>query len=143
MRTIGSMTESTLFDAFSQRMNEICDDMQVPERGRQSALGQTFGVSQKGARKWLEGEAFPRWEHLVAITEWANVTVDWLVGGRGPKRLESLYPSESIARTVDVMRQLNPDQQALITRLADQVAQSTKETVENRKEIRHRDGTND
>ncbi|MFJ9531238.1 hypothetical protein [Herbaspirillum sp. NPDC101396] len=143
VRTIGSMTDSTLLNEFARRMNEICGDMQLPERGRQTALGQIFKVSQKGARKWLEGEAFPRWEHIVAITEWADVTVDWLVAGRGPKRLTTLYPSESIARTVEVMKQLDPEQQALVTRLADQVAQSKKDDITEKRKAFPRDGTND
>lgn len=78
-------------DAFAKRFNELCDDMGVPPKGenRQTKVGKLFGVSQKGARKWLEGEGFPTYRKLIAIAKWGEVNFEWLATGRGPKRSES------------------------------------------------------
>ncbi len=72
--------------AFSARLNKILDLAGVPEsgKGRQGALAKTFNVSDKGARKWIVGEAVPRYEMLKKITEKykkTGVTVEWLLSG--------------------------------------------------------------
>lgn len=107
-------------------MHEICNDMKLPVHGRQSELAKVFKVSQKGARKWLEAESFPRWEHIIRITEWAGVTVEWLMSGRGPKTIDQLYPTRAIAHVAEIMQAMEPQQQYLVARLADQVAQPEK-----------------
>ena len=119
--TISSMEENEELIAFSRRMHEICDDMKLPRHGRQSELAKIFGISQKGARKWLEKESFPRWEHVIRITQWANVTIEWLMSGRGTKRIEELYPTKAIAHVAQVMQAMDPEQQYLVARLADQI----------------------
>lgn len=119
--TIGSMEQNPELVAFSLRMHEICDDMKLPRHGRQSALAGLFKVSQKGARKWLEAESFPRWEHIIRITEWAGITVEWLMSGRGPKTIDLLYPTRAIAHVAGIMSAMEPDQQYLVARLADQI----------------------
>lgn len=75
-------------EAFSKRLNEICDDMGVPPKGdgRQLRLAKKFDVNQKGARKWLEGEAMPQMTTMIAIARWADVSIEWLITGRGEKR---------------------------------------------------------
>lgn len=128
--TISSMEQNEELTAFSRRMHEICDDMKLPKHGRQSELAKVFSVSQKGARKWLEAESFPRWEHVIRITEWANVTIEWLMSGRGTKRLEELYPSMAIAHVAKVMQAMEPEQQYLVARLADQVKKPDDATVD-------------
>jgi transcriptional regulator with XRE-family HTH domain len=80
------MTEPTPAKvAFSDRLGEICDDMKLPKRGRQTRLAKQFGVSQQAARKWLEAEGFPGTEMIIALAEWAQVNVNWLLQGAGPK----------------------------------------------------------
>jgi len=118
------MDENQELTAFSRRMHEICDDMKLPAYGRQSEMAKLFNVSQKGARKWLEAESFPRWEHIIRITEWAGVTIEWLMSGRGPKTTEQLYPTRAIAHVAEVMQAMEPEQQYLVARLADQVKKS-------------------
>ena len=72
---------------FAQRLGEICGEMHVPaERGRQTALAKTFGVSPNAARKWLLGDGMPELDMVVRIANWAGVTVTWLLQGVGPKR---------------------------------------------------------
>jgi transcriptional regulator with XRE-family HTH domain len=85
--TFGSMNHGTK-SAFSSRLNEALDDAGVPPKfdGRQVAVAKMFGVSQKGARKWLEGEGLPTLEKCIEIATRLNVHVEWLATGRGPKR---------------------------------------------------------
>jgi len=70
---------------FAQRLVEVCEDMNLPARGRQTQLAKKFGVSQQAARKWLDGIAYPEIDKLVAMADWANINVNWLLQGVGPK----------------------------------------------------------
>lgn len=79
-----SGTEQKL--GFASRLNEVCDDMKLPARGRQSALAKLFDVGPKAARKWLVGEGYPETEMSVRIATWGNVSFNWLMAGIGPKR---------------------------------------------------------
>lgn len=45
-----------------------------------------FSVSQQGAAKWLGGLSYPELETAIAIAEWAEVNVTWLLQGVGMKR---------------------------------------------------------
>lgn len=77
--------------AFAARLNEICDDMRVPPKGsaRQTTVASIFQVTQKGARKWLEGEGYPELDKVREIAEWASVHFEWLMTGRGAKLMTS------------------------------------------------------
>lgn len=59
--------------------------MGLPARGRQTQLARRFKVSQQAAKKWLDGIAFPQLETVLEIAEWANVNVNWLLQGAGPR----------------------------------------------------------
>jgi transcriptional regulator with XRE-family HTH domain len=75
--------------AFARRLNLVCDEKKLPPeegRGRQPALAKIFGVNAKAARKWLKGEGFPELEMVIRICNWADVNIDWLLRGKGPKR---------------------------------------------------------
>lgn len=73
---------------FSKRLNELCDEKGLPPKGqgRQLAVARLFGVSQKGARKWLEGEAMPETSRMPKFTAIFDCNIDWLLAGRGAKR---------------------------------------------------------
>jgi transcriptional regulator with XRE-family HTH domain len=70
---------------FASRLAEVCEDMQLPLRGRQTQLAKMLHVSQQAVRKWLDGEAFPEMDKVLAIADWAEVNVNWLLQGAGPK----------------------------------------------------------
>jgi transcriptional regulator with XRE-family HTH domain len=71
--------------AFALRLIELCGDMKLPARGRQTQLARLFDVSQQATKKWLDGESLPKTETLNKIAEWAGVNVNWLQQGSGPK----------------------------------------------------------
>jgi hypothetical protein len=77
--------------AFSDRLNEALDAIGYPEKGkgRQVSLGKDMDTSQKGARKWLEGEAIPSMDHVIGLAMLTHVHTEWLLSGRGPRNLES------------------------------------------------------
>jgi len=88
---------------FSKRLNELCDEKGLPLKGqgRQLAVAKLFGVSQKGARKWLEGEAMPETSRMPKFCAIFDCNIDWLLVGRGAKRDLGLRP-ESHPRASDV-----------------------------------------
>lgn len=83
------MQESVEKQTFADRLNEALDEFGVPSKfeGRQVIVGRMFGVTQKGARKWLEGEGLPTLEKSIQIAKHLGVHVEWLLTGRGPKRI--------------------------------------------------------
>lgn len=101
--TIGSMTDEDELQAFAARVNEICDEMGVPPKGkaRQTDFGKIFGVSQKGARKWLEGEGYCTIAMGKRIAAWAGVSFDWLMTGTQPKRPDDTHPLLARYRSAD------------------------------------------
>lgn len=105
-------------EAFSKRLNEICDDMGVPPKGdgRQLRLAKRFEVNQKGARKWLEGEAMPQMTTMIAIARWADVNIEWLITGRGEKRNTNVVQqpvSPYLARVECALSALPPAMQGI------------------------------
>jgi transcriptional regulator with XRE-family HTH domain len=117
--TMTRMDASKELSEFSDRLNEICDLMGVPpkQKGRQGWLSKKFSVSQNGARKWLEAESYPSWENIVRLATWADVSVDWLMTGRPPRRLKELYETEAIAQVVEAMQIMDAQQQYQCQRL--------------------------
>lgn len=99
--TIGCMKEKNDLVSFAKRLNEICDDMDVPPKGkaRQTALAKTFDVSQNGARKWLEAEGYPTFAMCQRIAEWADVSIEWFVMNRGPKKISLPALGAAIAQS--------------------------------------------
>ncbi len=73
---------------FSDRLNQALDEAGVPPKGkgRQQIAGRMFGVSQRGARKWLEAEAIPDTHKLPAIAAKLGIRAEWLLSGTGPMR---------------------------------------------------------
>lgn len=76
-------------NGFALRLHEICDDMGLPkERGRQTKLAAVFSLNPNATRKWLHGVGMPELDMAVRLSSWAQVNVNWLLQGVGPKRGE-------------------------------------------------------
>lgn len=73
--------------AFAERLIEICADKGLKAHGRQAALARQMKISQPAAKKWFDGDAMPDTDKIVEIALWGNVSFEWLMTGRGPKRL--------------------------------------------------------
>lgn len=60
------------------RLREVIGDESL------ASFGRRCGISEGGIRKYLNG-ASPSTENLVAMADVANVNIEWLATGRGPK----------------------------------------------------------
>lgn len=113
--TLGSMDADYEKAAFAARLNEICDDMKVPPKGqaRQTTLAIIFGITQKGVRKWLEGEGYPSIDMARRIAMWADVHFEWLMTGRGPKWIseapgEGMQNGQDRAKSTYLVQNVSP-----------------------------------
>ncbi|MGS1071690.1 helix-turn-helix domain-containing protein [Burkholderia glumae] len=85
--------------AFSDRLNLVLDEEGYPPKGsgRQNRLAKEWDLSQKGVRKWLEGEGVPETTRLVEMAKRYGVSFEWLATGRDPS---TLAYSTSVVRGV-------------------------------------------
>jgi transcriptional regulator with XRE-family HTH domain len=97
--------EARIRREFSERLNEALDDMGVPTKdlGRQTTAARLFGVSQKGVRKWLEGEGLPHTKRISKIANKVNVRQEWLLFGLGPKQID---PEEAGRFNTNLMQRI-------------------------------------
>ncbi|MFO1351882.1 MAG: S24 family peptidase [Gammaproteobacteria bacterium] len=105
---------------FAMRLNEALDDKDLPSKhaGRQVLVAKMFGVSQKGARKWLEGIGYPTTHRAREIAKRLGVRYEWLMSGIGEKRsiLEpSSEPAPSFDGTATPIRSYEKDVPLLIS----------------------------
>ena len=63
------------------------------------------------------------------------------MSGRGAKRLDDLYPSMAIAHVAKIMQAMEPEQQYLVARLADQVKKPDDAAVDRKNEPNSATGT--
>ena len=77
---------------FADRLNHALDLNNIPPKGkgRQVTVAKMFGVSQKGASKWLEGTTYPDLQRIAVIAKRLNVNVEWLAYGTGVINIESI-----------------------------------------------------
>lgn len=90
LHRMSKASESTedLRRGFSLRLNDALDRVGVPPKneGRQTTLARLLkdvtgrAISQKGVRKWLEGEAMPTEENRQALVRICGVSYQWLFG---------------------------------------------------------------
>ncbi len=99
------MKEDSVHFSFAARLDEVCDDMELPERGRAKALGALFGVSYQAAQKWLDGLSFPTTETVIDVATWADVNVNWLLRGSGAKREAPANATIVVAQAIEVMNE--------------------------------------
>lgn len=70
-------------EEFAKRINKAMDDKNYPLRGRARVLSREFGVSDKGAGKWLKGEAIPETSKIPLLADFLGVSAEWLLNGTG------------------------------------------------------------
>lgn len=118
----------TVRRAFAERLIEISQDKGLKERGRQADLARLCKVTQPAVKKWFDAEALPGMEHCLTLAEWANVCFEWLMTGRGPKHPGDQYQTSAIAHVVEAMQAMEPQQQYLVSRIADEIASNAHAT---------------
>jgi transcriptional regulator with XRE-family HTH domain len=74
-----------IYAGFAKRLKQLCDDKNLPERGRQAALARLCGIKPSSVNKWFSAISLPDPANLLTIADWGRTTVDWLLDGRLPK----------------------------------------------------------
>lgn len=103
--------------AFSERLNLALESSlpNVPPKGqgRQYFVAKIFGVSQPAARKWLEGEGFPKLEQCIYIAKKLNLGIEWLVTGRGGMRMTTpgVKVADQLEQAISLCMQMPHDLQ--------------------------------
>jgi Helix-turn-helix len=91
--------------AFSDRLNELLDARQfaLKGRGRQVELGKKYGLTQKAARKWVEGEGMPETIRMIQLARDFRCNFEWLALGTGPRDPDpSVYsPAAELIRRME------------------------------------------
>ena len=81
--------KEAIYSDFADRLNAICDEKGLPDRGRPQLLGKMAGVGYKGAEKWIKGLSMPDVPHGTALAIGLDVYFEYLMTGRGPKYMET------------------------------------------------------
>ncbi len=68
-------------EEFASRINEAMELNGYPIRGRARILSKEFDISDKGAGKWLKGEAMPETSKLPLLASFLGVSTEWLLNG--------------------------------------------------------------
>ncbi|ENX02314.1 hypothetical protein F900_01378 [Acinetobacter modestus] len=66
---------------FAQRLHKGMDLAGYPVRGRARVLSREFEISDKGAGKWLNGEAIPETSKIPHLAKFLKVNAEWLLTG--------------------------------------------------------------
>ena len=66
---------------FAKRFNDSLTALGVPNRGRMVATAKMFGVSNSGAKKWIDGESIPDTYRLSDFATKLKVRAEWLLTG--------------------------------------------------------------
>lgn len=110
--------------AFSLRLNQMLDDLDIPKRGRLVLLAKRYGITHPSTRKWLVGEGYRDIDKLIDLAKWGKTTVDWLLTGRGFRHSEFAESSKTVNKTVQLLKKADPQQlqtiYAVVSALANQ-----------------------
>ncbi|MEC8568415.1 MAG: transcriptional regulator, partial [Pseudomonadota bacterium] len=71
-------------EEFARRLNEAMDAKEYPKRGRAKILSTEFKISDKGAGKWLNGEAIPETSKIQLLASFLDTTSEYLLYGAVP-----------------------------------------------------------
>lgn len=107
---MNSSTEK-IKEEFAKRIHKAMDDKNYPVRGRARVLSREFDVSDKGAGKWLKGEAIPETSKIPLLADFLGVSAEWLLNGTGDSEQKTyvgevfgnVRPSERILRKIPVL----------------------------------------
>ena len=108
MKFTKSITEIT--EGFSGRLSELVKSHPRDCQLNQTDVGKLFGVSGPMVSKWRTGKSMPAMANACAIAKRYEVTVEWLLTGRGDKYAgESGYPD-----ALSILTELTPENQSRV-----------------------------
>ena len=74
---------------FAKRLHNAMDKKGYPVRGRARILSKEFHISDKGAGKWLNGDAIPETSKIPLLAAFLGVKAEWLLNGNTPESASS------------------------------------------------------
>ncbi|WP_343619668.1 hypothetical protein [Acinetobacter proteolyticus] len=83
-------------EEFAKRLHQGMDLAGYPVRGRARVLSREFGISDKGAGKWLNGEAIPETSKIPHLAKFLKVNAEWLLTGIDNLQYEIENPDNAI-----------------------------------------------
>ncbi len=83
-------------DAISTRLAELVEEESI------TSFARRCGINEGTLRNIIKSGAWPRTDNLVAIADAANVNIEWLATGRGPKQRGASAPAAAAAPTAPV-----------------------------------------
>lgn len=72
-------------EEFAKRLHDAMDKKGYPVRGRARVLSKEFQISDKGAGKWLNGDAIPETSKIPVLASFLDVNAEWLLNGNTPE----------------------------------------------------------
>lgn len=91
---------------FAKRLNEAMDLKGYPVRGRARILSKEFDISDKGAGKWIKGEAMPETSKFPQLSKFLGVSAEWLLNGSNNTNKDNhgnVQPNTSGIRKIPVL----------------------------------------
>ena len=73
-------------------------------KSSQGELSAHLGVGRAGYAKYERGDTFPPLESLMVLTKTFDVSLDWLIAGKGPMLYKEKMKPEKITELEDVMK---------------------------------------
>ena len=108
MKFTRSITETT--EGFSGRLSELVKSHPRDCQLNQTDVGKLFGVSGPMVSKWRTGKSMPAMANACVIAKRYEVTVEWLLTGRGNKYIDgSGYPE-----ALSILAKLTPENQSRV-----------------------------
>lgn len=99
--------------ALPERINEILESMDGPDRGRQSRLAEIAGASRQVVNHWLSGVIQSMdFRYAVNIHNQLGWSIDWLISGKTPKkaprpRMINTHSDDQREKYIEEIRRLN------------------------------------
>lgn len=115
---------------FAERLNLLCERRGLPARGRQAAIARLCGVKPSSVNKWFSSTGLPDAEHMLALSDWGKVRVEWLLAGRGlPEKSQDctlMWICDDEQQLLSRYRQCEPAEKRQVLAVLDDLTQSRK-----------------
>lgn len=114
----------------ADRLLETMLEAGVQPHKVKSTIARICGIQAPSVHQWFSGRTEqPKAEHLAAIAKAYNVSLYWVVTGKGPKHSVNAE-TEAEALILDLYRSLPDDLQAIATRQLSALSPQSRDSTE-------------
>ncbi len=111
---------------FAKRLHKAMDSKGYPRRGRARILSKEFNISDKGAGKWLNGEAIPETSKIPLLAAFLDINAEWLLSVSDDLRIST---PQRFKITTDSFKKINELEKKIINSINDGKITETELTV--------------